>query len=250
VGAGAFIPIAAFVLVVGTVGWRLLGLWRRTRQAPELQLGLGLVSMSCVAIPLAGLGRLPGIDRTLFGKLCFASGMGSVAVAAVLLIAFTQSVFRPDASWARGLFAGVSIAVASAVAWMSWANFTGETLSEIVPRMRPGTLTLMGSLLACFAWAACESFLHYAKLKRRLALGLADPVLVDRFFLWGMSSGANTLMIVLLFYCVRTGMVIMREPVALSVMAIFGSVMSAAWYLTFLAPESYLEFVRRRAARA
>jgi hypothetical protein len=247
---GAFVPLVAFVLIVGSVGWRMLALWRSTRQTPEMLLGLGLVLMSCVATPLAGLGRLPATAGAIFGKLCFAAGMGTVAVAAVLLIAFTQRVFRPDSGWARGLFVGVSFLLAAAVAWMSWVNFVGETLTEVVPRMRPGTLVLMGSLLVCFAWASCESLLHHANLKRRLALGLVDPILVDRFFLWGVSSGATTLLMGVLLYCVQTGMVIMRDPVSLSAIAIVGSVMSAAWYLTFLAPESYLEFVRRHTARA
>ena len=248
-GAGAFVPLAAFVVIVGSVGWRLLALWRRTRQTPELLLGLGLLLMSCVAIPLAGLGRVPATADALFGKVCFGLGMGTVAVATVLLIAFTQRVFRPDAAWARGLFVAGSFAVATAVTWMSWVNFVGETLAEIVPRMRPGTLALIGSLLACFAWASCESFLYYANLRRRLVLGLADPVLVDRFLLWGVSSGANALLVGLILYFVQAGMVILREPVAIIAIAIVGSIMSAAWYLTFLAPESYLDHVRKRSAR-
>ena len=247
--AGAFVPLAVFVIIVGSVGWRLLALWRRTRQMPELLLGLGLLLMSYVAIPLAGLGRVPATADALFGKICFGLGMETIAAATVLVIAFTQRVFRPGAPWARGLFVGSSVAVAAAASWMSWVNFTGETLAEIVPRMRPGTLALIGSLLACFAWASCESFLYYANLKRRLALGLVDPVLVDRFFLWGVSSGANTLLVAVILYFVQAGMVIMREPVAISAIAIVGSVMSAAWYLTFLAPKSYLNYVRKRSAR-
>jgi len=85
---------------------------------------------------------------------------------------------------------------------------------------------------------------------RRHALGLADPVLVDRFYLWGVSSGANTVLLGVLIYCVQSGMVILREPLPLTAITVIGSVMSGAWYLTFLAPESYLEYVRNRVARA
>jgi len=249
-GAGAFFPLAVFVLVVGSVGWRLLALWRRTRQEPELLLGLGLVLMSCVAIPLAGVGRLPATTDASFGKACFAAGMGSIALSSVLLIAFTWRVFRPGAGWAFGLFIGISVAVSAATGWMAWVNFVGDELDEIVLRMRPGTLALMASLLACFAWASCESFLYHTNLKKRLALGLADPVLVDRFFLWGVSAGANTGLMGVLLYFVQSGMVLLRETVSLTAIALVGTLMSTAWYLTFLAPASYLERVRKRAERA
>ena len=245
----AFVPVTVFVLVVGTIGWRLLALWRRTRQTPELLLGLGLVLMSCVAVPLSGAGRIPGMAETPVGRTCFALGMCTIAVAAMLLIAFTQRVFRAGDSWARCFAVGVSFVIAGAVTWMSYVNFVGASVAEIVPRMRPGTLALIGSMLVCFGWASAESFRYHANLKRRLALGLADPVLVDRFLLWGVSSGANSVLLVVLLACVQSGMVILREPVSLTAIAILGSVMSGAWYLTFLAPESYLKFVRERAAR-
>jgi hypothetical protein len=249
-GAGAFFPLAVFVLVVGSVGWRLLALWRRSQRVPELLLGLGLVLMSCVAIPLAGVGRLPATSGTLLGKTCFATSLASVAVAVVLLIAFTQRVFRPGARWAVALFVAVSIAAAAAAGWTGWVNFAGDSIDEIVVRMRPGSMALLGSLFACFAWASGESLLYHANLKRRLAYGLADPVLVDRFFLWGVSAGATSALLGVLLYFVQSGMVLLRETVSLTAIALVGTLMSTAWYLTFLAPASYLERVRKRAERA
>lgn len=247
--AGAFVPLAVFVLVVGTIGWRLLALWWRTRQTPELLLGLGLVLMSCIAIPLTGVGRLPAAAETVVGKTCFALGMGSIAVASALLIAFTQRVFRAGEAWAGAFGVGISLLIFGSVVWVSYVNFVGASVAEIVPRMRPGTLVLIGSMLVCFAWASVESFRYRANLERRLALGLADPVLVDRFYLWGVSSGANTVLLAVLLYCVESGMVILRETIPLTALALVGSVMSAAWYLTFLAPEPYLAYVRKRAVR-
>ena len=96
-GASAFVPLGVFVIVVGSVGWRLLSLWYRTRQAPELLLGAGLVSMSCLAIPLTAIGRMPATADQLIGKLGFAAGTLAVAAGAWLLLAFTRRVFRPGA---------------------------------------------------------------------------------------------------------------------------------------------------------
>jgi len=248
--ASAFIPVAVFVLVVGTIGWRLLALWRRTRQRPELLLGLGLVLTSCVAIPLAAVGRVPGLAESGVGRSCFALGMFTIAGSQALLIAFTQQVFRPGAPWAKAAGIAVTAVVTAAVAFISFVNFTGVSVAEIVPRMRPGTLTLMGSMLVCFAWASAESFAYWRALRRRLALGLADPVVGDRFYLWGLSSGANTLLLAVMLHAAATGAVVLRDPFSLTAMAAVGTLMSGAWYLTFLAPERYLDWVRRRAASA
>lgn len=248
--AGAFVPLIIFVLVVGTVGFRLLALSRRTAQTPERLLGLGLVGMSCIAIPLAGIGRVPALIDSVLGKTSFALGMISIGISAALLVAFTQHVFRPGVRWAMAARVALSLLFIGAVAWMGYVNFVGSGVDAIVARMRPGTLTLMVCLLLCFAWASVESFSYHANLKRRLALGLSDPVLVDRFLLWGVSSAANSLLVLVLIHCVRSGMVILHNPIPLTAIAVLGSVMSAAWYLTFLAPESYLRHVRERATRS
>ena len=41
-----------------------------------------------------------------------------------------------------------------------------------------------------FAWPAFESGRYAAAMRRRLAIGLGDPVLADRFRLWAISSCA------------------------------------------------------------
>jgi hypothetical protein len=246
-GAGAFIPLAVFMGVVGGVGYRLLRLWRKTREAPEGLLGFGLVLMSCLAIPLAAFGRLPLTAEAPIGRLAFGVGIFCVGGGVVLIVAFTREVFRKDAAWAKTLLAVATVLTIFVCAWIAYENFAGATLAEVHPRMRPAALALLATLGVCFLWSSAESFVYYGSMRRRLALGLAEPLLVNRFFLWGFASGCTAALVCVLMACLHAGMLIVRDPFPLTAIATVGSLMSATWYLTFFPPEPYQRFIRERA---
>ena len=84
-------------------------------------------------------------------------------------------------------------------------------------------------------------------MRRRLKLDLADPVLVDRFRLWTISSCAISAAF-LIFYLGR----VWSENVATSVpvlaaTSIAGLIAGLTVWLTFVPPDAYLERVRLRA---
>ena len=49
------------------VAARMIWLWRRTRQLPELLFGAGLLSMGALGLPISAAGRMPGMVRTELG---------------------------------------------------------------------------------------------------------------------------------------------------------------------------------------
>jgi hypothetical protein len=244
---GAFVPLAFFIAIVGSVGFRLVRLWRKTRQLPEGSLGFGLVLLTC-SMPALGVGRVPAIAMEPFGRLCFSLGLLAAALGLSLTVFFNYWVFRRNSPWARVLLWCLCMILGAAVAIMSAANFTGENITAIKQTMRPATLSLMGVVLVSFLWGSAESFLQRAATKRQLALGLGDPVIANRFLLWGIASLTCSLLMVVIIGFVLSGMTIMREPASLAALGAAGSIMSAAWYLTFFAPQSYHRFVRNRAA--
>ena len=68
-------PIAiAFVVVAGGVGFKLVQLWRKTRQVPEMTLGFGLAVVA-LGMPLAALGRVPDLAMQPLGRVAFALGL-------------------------------------------------------------------------------------------------------------------------------------------------------------------------------
>ena len=245
---GAFIPLALFVVILGSVGCRLIGLWRRTRQVPEMLLGFGLPIVGA-SFPLTAVGRAPATALEPVGRWCFAGGLGISVVGLALIIFFSYWVFRRGSPFALAFFALVCAALAGSVAYISAVNFAGDDIAQIKRAMRPGTLTMMCATMAAFAWSGVESLRYRAASRRQLALGLADPVVVNRFLLWGLAGLTGSALMGVIVVCILADMTIMREPLPLAVIACSGMVASATWYLTFLAPPRYLAFVRARAAQ-
>jgi hypothetical protein len=84
--------------------------------------------------------------------------------------------------------------------------------------------------------------------RRRLALGLSDPVMVNRFILWGISSVAAALLCGGLILCALANWVIVRDPVPLTILAATGSITCLTGSLTFFPPRVYQEYLRSRTA--
>ena len=245
---GAFLPLAIFVVILGGVGLRLMRLWRRTRELPELSLGVGLLLVAS-ALPLSGMGRIPGLALETTGRACFSLGLVAVWLGITCVVLFTYLVFRRGSWRGRLLLAAISVSLAGAVGSMSFQNFTGDSVDAIKDGMRPGTLTVLGAILVGFFWSACESLRYWLSLRRQVALGLADPVVANRLLLWGVASVTSSALICVIVACVLAGMTIVREPAPLVALAAAGCVMSVTWYLTFFAPESYQRWIRERWSR-
>jgi hypothetical protein len=212
-----------------------------------MTLGFGLVLLS-VSVPLSTVGRLPATALEPVGRVCFGIGLSISALGMALMVFFNYWVFRRGSRWALALFAVIDALLVGSVAYISAMNFTGSSIDEIKLAMRPGTLTMLGGVGLAFAWAGAESLAYWRTSRRRLALGLADPVVTHRFLLWGIASATSFVLLVVVVACVLSGMTIMREPLPLAAMAASGCVMSASWYLTFLAPARYERFIRARYA--
>ena len=97
-------------------------------------------------------------------------------------------------------------------------------------------------------WAAAEAFRYSAMLRRRVALGLSEPGIAHRFWLWGIGAAAQTLVISLDFgsWLVH-GSGLDQLPLGVAATALIGLVGSIAVALAFFPPARYLEAVLRRA---
>jgi hypothetical protein len=247
---GAFVPIGVFAVVLTSVGVKLVRLWHHTRALPELVLGAGIVLLSLVAMPLTALGRLPGAPGTALGQASFAMGMALLGLSLALLFVFTWLVFRRESVWARAAVAASAVAALGCAMGAIHANLQGSTVAEILPHARRFNAGLVVLVALHFAWGGVESLLYRRVLLKRLALGLADPVVVNRFLLWAVGAAVMVVLCTALLVCIARGLAIAREPVPLAIIAAAGTVMSATWYLTFFAPAWYRAVLGRAAAPA
>lgn len=238
--------LASMALVGVVVGFRLVALARRSRQLPEALLGLGLLLAAVVGAPLSGVGRMPALVATPLGDTLFQLGLACTQVAIACFFAFTWQVFRRRSAWAMAL-----VLLACGVLGAQWQGLLGAsqgaTMQEIFRHTRAWGMGIVATLGAAFLWTGIESFAYHRKLVRRLSLGLAEPEIVNRFWLWGVGGFATTAICGVLLLPMARGVPPMQSPTALATIALCGLMVSTCWWLAFFPPRAYLERLRAAA---
>lgn len=242
-----FLTLFVTSLVVGV---RLLILARRTRQISELVLGLSFVLMMGIAYPLMLLARNEELLGVATASVLMVVGSAALNASIFMIFLFTWKVFRPDTGWARALtFGAVPLSVLHVFAVAYLVTARGGIGAALAETSRSGLLVLLLDGVA-YTWTAAESWRYYGLLKRRLALGLTDPVLCNRFLLWASTAGVTVFGILANIAFLLAGVDVLRTPFAVLVTALTGLAQAALLYLTFLAPARYTDAVRQRATRA
>jgi hypothetical protein len=236
-GGGAFV-LASFLVSV-----RLLALAWRTRELPELLVGTNLALSGVLGYPIAMAAKVaPSAELqtrlVVLHALMMIVGQSSVVV-------FNWRVFRPAEAWALRLAVAYPILLAALFAWQTaspgWAELAshGAGAWRVLPYF-----TLFG-----LAWAATESLLFHAKLRRRLSLGLADPVTTDRLRLWAIAM-ISAFAITATSLLLRELGVPMTPMLSAVVVGPLGLLAATAMWLAFLSPRRYRSWVAARIASA
>ena len=237
-----------FILVAGFVGLRLVWVSRRTKGFPEFAFGAGLTLVVLVGYPLLLAGRAnvttaPDLARWLMAAAAMPMAIGWTAV-----WIFTWRVFRPDSAGARLVtLAAVGITLAFGLAGvhasLSWRagvpdfarlSYTGPSLMAILS----------------YAWGAFEAFAYHGRMRKRVALGLADRVLANRFLLWGLVMVFSATSTAVPTLATLTGVDSIRSAPVLLASAFAGISCSVSLWLAFVPPAIYVRFVRREVAPA
>jgi hypothetical protein len=248
-------PILIFLLLVAP-GVRLLSLASRTRQVPEFWGGLYFVG-AAVGISMRIMGSSlyatrPELATTIntIGHLSFASGTIAMTV-------FTFLVFRRSSSTARILAACMIAAIVGTTAHSLLGGYASiENSYSIVA-------TNFARLLPT-CWAFYESLTYWRSMRRREALGLADPILTNRFLLWSIWTGTVTLLPMAPLGLRALGIMIMNngqvspelqlEWLATAIIALrvlfvaVAPIAAIALSLSFFPPTAYLDRIRDRSA--
>lgn len=113
---------------------------------------------------------------------------------------------------------------------------------------RGWSLTVAVLSVLCYAWLGLEGLLEWRKSRRRLALGLVDPVVSNRFLMWGVFGVSTTMLSGFTLALQLAGGPSSSSKVGDVALAVFGLASSAAVMLAFVPPRRYVERIRARAA--
>lgn len=235
-----------FIVVSAVVGVRLVLMSRRTRGLPEFVFGAGLAIIVGVGYPLTLAGRAnvhaaPELARWLmvFAAIAMAIGWTSVWI-------FTWRVFRPASTAARAVcFGGIAVTAACGA-----ANIARSLTVADPATLDFGELAYTGTSLTAIAsyfWGGFESFRYYAMMRKRQALGMADPVVVNRFLLWGLVMVFSFLSTAVPTIASMRGIDVQASPPLMIATALAGLACGCVMWLAFIPPRAFLERLRAQA---
>ncbi len=241
--ANAFIVEAIAGVILFAVGVRLLKLASRTHGRHERLLGIYLalsgISYALYTIPLVG------DVGSLYTPVTFA-GRSVYAVSIYFMLEFTRSVFRGNDAWAGwlvyalvlGLVAGVGISsiqgdwegytISSPWFWCEWLGYT------LAP-----------------TWVGVEGILAYRNARKRVRLDLCDPIVANRYLLWGLFGIVQVIcsLIIVPMYAgyEATQYFSSGTDVALGIFEILAAMIT--WF-AFFAPKFYCSWIAKESPNA
>jgi hypothetical protein len=229
--------ISGFVYLF--VGVRLYRLSRRTGHLPETLVAasflLWMLSYAIWDIPYAF------VDSEELVPAVYSYGSQIALVSGTVVFAFfIRAVFRPSARWAIWLVTAIVVGNLAGVAGMAYSGDWEGTN----PLANPWYWLEFFGAVAPTIWMGSEGFAQYFKTRRRLKLGLCEPMACNRFLLWGL---AGSLWVILEFLVSASDLVYAftgywSEPLGLGI-GLFEIIPIAIVWFAFFPPAFYCRWV-------
>ena len=241
----SLICLVLYTLASGVVGVRLLLRARRSHGVPELLAGVSYLSAPALGYPLAIVAsQLP--DRAVAVPM-FVVGESLLLGGCCCFLFFTVRVFRPGVAWAPWVASVGSAILAFSGAGIITSFVRYDNAAEITAHARVENAAVVGVLLLSYVWTALEGFRYYRMMRKRMALGLADAVVTNRFLLWTFSGLVSTAWISVNAVMLAMGQNLARNPVNVAVTSLGGVVDTVLLLLIFMPPAAYTRWVERSA---
>ncbi|MBW2394420.1 MAG: hypothetical protein JRG95_09130 [Deltaproteobacteria bacterium] len=242
-GSLYLLSTAAFSLLAILIGVRLFRLSRRTGRAPERSLGLGIALTAGLGYGLlmsAVVARqtMGAATQPIFAWI-MAAGWIFHNTGVMFILDFVRRVFRPEESWAGALWYTMALVL--------WGGSFADMLSGGLTATQPGGFYWVAfSVIGTYPiWTGAESFRYWQLMRRRVALGLAEPLVANRFLLWSIASACTVASI----WMVNAPIFLGYEPgseaeafarsISMLITSAFGIATICTYWLTFFPPAWY-----------
>jgi hypothetical protein len=125
------------------------------------------------------------VGPTTYTALFFA-GRVTYMIGVFPFLLFLQNVFHPGEAWARWLAGTCAVVLFMGVVFSA----LGGDLEGVALNNKWFWFEWIGYTLPFF-WLAVDAFLAYRSAKRRVRIGLTDPLLANRYLLWAFFALAQ-----------------------------------------------------------
>jgi hypothetical protein len=240
-----WIGFVAFFIASLAVGIRLVSLGVRNREPHALLIGFGVLGIGPVGFGLATVAQLlqptrPGVANVVLGTALVAISIGVTAK-----YLFNWRVYHPKSAVIRVLALGAGLSLLGI--------FVSDLALGVHRSFQSGPSFIARTALqvGCLLWGATEALLYWRRMRRRMRLGLADPLVTNRFFLWGLgawAAGQGTA--IGLAVQLSTGQSLFEVPWLTLSSSLHGFTAAIAMWLAFLPTAGYRRWIEARAAAA
>jgi len=238
-----WIGFVAFFIAALAVGIRLVALGVRNRDPHALLIGLGVLGIGPVGFGLATVAQLIEPTRPDLSRAVLCTALFAISTGVIAKYLFNWRVYHPESIGVRILAFGAGVGVMVIFVSDSVIGF------DLAFRNGPTYMARTSLQVGCLLWGSTEALVYWSRMRRRLRLGLADPLVTNRFFLWGLgawAAGQGTA--IGLGVQLSTGQEIFDLPWLTLSSSIHGLTAAIAMWLAFLPPAGYRRFIERRAA--
>lgn len=231
----------AFFVVSMWVGIRLLLLWSRTRQTPELLMGIGVLGIGPLGFGVAMAAFLSAQSSPNLAKFLIGVASTTIAVGVGANFIFNWLIYHPRSRVVKGIaYAAIAALGVSIVADGLTNRFAPDSWHK------PGFAQLRQiAQVGAMLWASAESFGWYRRMQRRVAIGLGDALVANRFLLWSIGAGTAGLgSAIAIVVGIVSGHQMTELPAVTLMLSLTGLVAASALWLGFVPPARYVAWVR------
>lgn len=229
------------------VGARLLALGVRQHDRAARWIGTYLFFAMGLGSILYTVAMLPTLTRgapiTPTGRALIFAHFVVAVIANHGLLTFTHRVFRPQSAVARfGTWALLACMIVGALGHGLVTGFDGSFVTAFAGMYL--AVPVIGN-----AWAATESLLYYPRMRRRIALGLSEPLTGNRFLLYGTGAASAAILLGLNLFEMQVvrratpGWTDGIQVVSLATMTVLGLVCAGAYLFAFFPPRWYVRLI-------
>ncbi len=235
--ASSEVMMLATCVIAIYVGLRTLWIFTHTRGLAELFIGVNVISVAIGGLVLTVVGITSQQDESGYSTPVYKVGIAFLALHLIAIYFGTWKIFRPSS---RVVAVACMLMLAPICFWYVMASEHAGTMW-----VRPVLFQTLRGL--GMTWGAFECFHHADKLRRQASLGLADPMMAHRFWLWAI--GATSALFVCTLELMGWGLgeaAFSAPPAGLMVTAGLGLFGASSVALAFFPPRAYEGLVRRR----